>query len=56
MDEGADVRGYFYWTLVDNYEWHDGFGPKFGLVELNNETLARKVRPSAEIFKHIKIG
>ncbi len=55
MDEGADVRGYFYWTLVDNYEWHDGFGPKFGLVELNNETLARKVRPSAEIFKQIKV-
>ena len=56
MEQGADVRGYFYWTLVDNYEWHDGFDPKFGLVELNNETLARKVRTSSEIFKQIKIG
>ncbi len=53
LDEGVDVRGYFYWSLIDNYEWADGYGPLFGLVEINRETLDRKVRPSAEIFKEI---
>ncbi|MBX4204855.1 MAG: glycoside hydrolase family 1 protein [Candidatus Doudnabacteria bacterium] len=52
---GADVRGYFYWSLIDNYEWADGYGPLFGLVEINRETLERKVRPSAEVIKEIEI-
>ncbi len=53
IDEGADVKGYFYWTLTDTYEWHDGFGPKFGLVEVNFETQERKVRDSANIFRNL---
>jgi beta-glucosidase len=53
--KGADVRGYFYWSLMDNYEWADGYGPLFGLVEINRETLDRKVRPSAEVIKEIEI-
>jgi beta-glucosidase len=52
-EEGVDVRGYFYWTLTDTYEWHDGFNPKFGLVEVNFETQERKIRPSAVIIKEI---
>jgi beta-glucosidase len=55
IEEGADVRGYFYWSLIDNYEWADGYGPLFGLVEINHDTLARKIRPSAEVFQEIKI-
>ncbi len=51
--EGVDVRGYCYWSLTDTYEWHDGYGPKFGLIEINFETLERRVRPSAKIFKEI---
>jgi beta-glucosidase len=51
--EGVDLRGYFYWSLTDNYEWGDGYGPRFGLVEINYETQERKVRPSAEVFKEI---
>ncbi len=54
--EGLDLRGYFYWSLIDNYEWADGYGPKFGLVEVNFETQERKVRASAEVFKDIVYG
>jgi len=47
MDGGADVRGYFYWSLLDNFEWDKGFWPRFGLVEIDYKNLERKVRPSA---------
>ncbi len=51
--EGLDLRGYFYWSLIDNYEWAEGYGPRFGLVEINYDTQERKIRPSAAIFKEI---
>lgn len=47
MDEGANVHGYFYWSLLDNFEWDKGFWPRFGLVEVDYKTLERKIRPSA---------
>lgn len=47
MEKGADVRGYLYWSLLDNFEWVDGFEPRFGLVEMNFDTLETKIRPSA---------
>ncbi|HEX5430215.1 MAG TPA: glycoside hydrolase family 1 protein [Patescibacteria group bacterium] len=53
ISEGSDVRGYFYWSLIDNYEWADGYGPLFGLVEVNRETLERKVRRSANVFHEL---
>ncbi len=53
IHDGADVKGYFYWALTDNYEWSDGYDPKFGLIEINYETLKRTVRPSAEIIKQL---
>ncbi len=55
VDQGIDVRGYFHWTLTDNYEWDHGFGPRFGLIEMNYATQGRKIRPSAQIFKEIEI-
>ncbi len=51
--EKVDVRGYFYWSLLDNFEWDKGFWPRFGLVEINYETLERKIRPSAWEYKKI---
>lgn len=45
--EGADVCGYFHWSLLDNFEWDKGFWPRFGLVEMNYKTMDRKIRPSA---------
>jgi beta-glucosidase len=51
--EGAGVRGYFYWSLLDNLEWDKGFWPKFGLVEVDRQTFARTVRPSARVYGQI---
>ncbi len=49
IEEGADVRGYFYWSLLDNFEFPEvrGFWPRFGLVEIDFKTQERKIRPSA---------
>jgi len=52
-EEGVDIRGYFYWSLMDNFEWESGFGPRFGLVEIDYKTLERKIRPSALAYKKI---
>lgn len=51
--EGCDVRGYFYWSLTDNFEWADGFWPRFGLADINYETFERGVRPSAKVYQEI---
>lgn len=53
MEEGLDVRGYLYWSLLDNFEWDKGFWPRFGLVEVDYKTLERKIRPSA--YEYAKI-
>ena len=53
MQSGVDVRGYMYWSLLDNYEWAHGFDKRFGLIEINYDTLERKVRPSAYVYKRI---
>jgi len=53
LHEGIDVRGYFYWSLLDNFEWQLGFWPRFGLVEVDYTTLERKIRPSAWEYKKI---
>lgn len=49
----VDVRGYFHWSLLDNFEWSDGFNPRFGLVEVDYKTQKRTPRPSAEVYKEI---
>ena len=53
ISEGVDVRGYFYWSLLDNFEWDKGFWPRFGLVEIDYKTLKRKPRPSSKIYGEI---
>ena len=53
VDSGIDVRGYFYWSLLDNFEWEQGFWPRFGLVEIDFKTQKRTIRPSA--YEYAKI-
>lgn len=53
IQDGVDVRGHLYWSLLDNYEWALGFEKRFGLVEINYQTMDRKIRPSAYVYKEI---
>jgi beta-glucosidase len=47
LDDGIDVRGYTYWSLLDNFEWVLGYRPTFGIVEVDRQTFARRPKPSA---------
>jgi beta-glucosidase len=50
MADGVDVRGYFPWTLVDNYEWKEGWHGQFGLFSFDRETKARNLEPTGKWF------
>ncbi len=57
MQEGIDIRGYSYWSLLDNFEWDKGFWPRFGLIEVDYRTGKRRVRDGAKAYaKIIKDG
>jgi len=47
LNDGIDVRGYFYWSMLDNFEWLFGSGPKFGLIAVDRTTQRCIVKPSA---------
>lgn len=53
QQQGADVRGYFHWSLLDNFEWAEGFTPRFGLVAVDFATQERAIRPSARVYQAI---
>ncbi len=56
IKEGVDIRGYFYWSLLDNFEWDKGFWPRFGLIDINYKTLERKIRESGLKYRNFILG
>ncbi len=53
IEQGIDVRGYFHWSLIDNFEWDRSFGPRFGLIEIDYKTLKRIPRSSSKVYAEI---
>ena len=51
--EGVPIFGYLYWSLLDNFEWAEGFDPRFGLVEMDYHSMARRVRESGVRYAEI---
>jgi beta-glucosidase len=54
--EGVDVGGYFAWSLTDNFEWAEGYGPRFGLIHVNYETQERILKDSGRWYKSFLKG
>jgi beta-glucosidase len=50
---GIPIHGYFHWSLLDNYEWLDGFEPRFGLYAVDRQTMQRTPRPSVDVFREL---
>lgn len=53
IDSGVPVRGYFHWSLIDNFEWGFGYHHRFGLHSFDPDTFARKAKPSASVLADI---
>ncbi|MBN1582656.1 MAG: beta-glucosidase [Anaerolineae bacterium] len=53
IQDGADVRGYFVWTLIDNFEWNSGYAPHMGLVYVNHQTQERIIKDSGYWYRDL---
>jgi beta-glucosidase len=53
MDEGANVKGWLVWTLLDNFEWAEGYRRHFGLVQVDRKTMARKPKASYDWYAKV---
>lgn len=53
ISEGHDIKGYYYWSLMDNFEWSLGYDMKFGLYSVDFNTLARTLREGAKRYREI---
>jgi beta-glucosidase len=52
MEQGIDVRGYFLWSLLDNFEWNSGYAKRFGIVHVDYETQQRTLKDSAIWYRN----
>jgi len=53
INEGVNLIGYFHWSLMDNFEWAEGFSSRFGLVNVNFQTQKRTVKGSGRLYSRI---
>ena len=53
IDSGVDVRGYFHWSLLDNFEWSEGYNERFGLIYLDYATGKRTPKDSAAWYAKV---
>ncbi|MDA9675009.1 family 1 glycosylhydrolase, partial [Pelagibacteraceae bacterium] len=53
LDDGLDIRGYYYWSFLDNFEWLFGYKPRFGLVEVDRTTQKRKEKDSLKFYQEV---
>ena len=53
MQDGCDVRAYYVWSLLDNFEWAFGYGKRFGIVHTDYETLERTPKASALWYREV---
>jgi beta-glucosidase len=53
IERGADVRGYFAWSLMDNFEWARGYAQRFGLVHVDYDTQRRTVKDSGRVYAEV---
>jgi beta-glucosidase len=53
MKRGVDLRGYFAWSLLDNFEWSLGYSKRFGIVHVDFETQRRTPKASARLYSEV---
>ncbi len=53
IQAGVNLRGYYVWSLMDNFEWAKGYGPRFGIVRINYETMSRTPKQSAHWYREV---
>jgi beta-glucosidase len=53
MRQGVDLRGYFVWSLLDNFEWSHGYGKRFGIVHVDYATQQRTPKASARFYADV---
>merc|ERR1712037_356301 len=53
LTQGVDVRGYFAWSLMDNFEWAEGYSKRFGLVRVDYATQKRTIKASGRFFSDV---
>jgi beta-glucosidase len=53
LKDGLDIKGYYYWTLIDNYEWLQGFDARFGLYQVDFDTFERSPTHAATYYAYL---